>query len=198
MRVPANQTFATTPNTPPTGPPSLNLSLYRFSVGHGGLQCSACHGSTHAEFPSSHVNDNLRNIGLQGHAGVMSECTACHTNSPSTITGGPHGMHPVGQTWVSGHHGAPPKATATQCQACHGTDYRGTVLSRMQADRTLNAFGTQTFFRGAIVGCYTCHNGPRQTTRRTAAPPPTVTGVVTNTTNDKSVAILLPVTGDRR
>ena len=60
VRVPANQTFATTPNTPPT--PTCNLSLYRFSIGHGGLQCSACHGSTHAEFPSSHVNDNLRNI----------------------------------------------------------------------------------------------------------------------------------------
>src|ERR1035438_439681 len=106
LRVAANQTFATTPNTPPTPPPSLNLSLYRFSVGHGGLQCSACHGSTHAEFPSSHVNDNLRNIGLQGHAGVMSECPACHTNSPSTITGGPHGMHPVGSAWVSSHQDA--------------------------------------------------------------------------------------------
>jgi hypothetical protein len=66
-RVPADQTFATTPNTPPAG--NLNLSLYRFSVGHGGLQCSACHGSTHAEFPTSHVNDNVRNIALQGHVG---------------------------------------------------------------------------------------------------------------------------------
>ena len=69
MRVPTNQTFATTPNTPPTSAPALNLSLYRFSVGHGGLQCSACHGSTHAEFPSSHPNDNLRNIGLAGPCG---------------------------------------------------------------------------------------------------------------------------------
>jgi hypothetical protein len=88
VRVPADQTFATTPNTPPTGPPSLNLSLYRFSVGHGGLQCSACHGSTHAEFPSSHANDNVRNTSLQGHAGVMVECTACHTTSPVTVSGG--------------------------------------------------------------------------------------------------------------
>ena len=190
LRVPANQTFATTPNTPPT---PFNLSLYRFSVGHGGLQCSACHGSTHAEFPSSHVNDNLRNIGLQGHAGVMSECTACHTNSPSTITGGPHGMHPVGQTWVSAHPDAS-EGNRTLCQACHGTDYRGTVLSRMQADRTLNAFGTQTFFRGALIGCYTCHNGPGEDSGNNSAPP-TVTGVLTNTTNDKSVAILLPLTG---
>ena len=190
-RVPANQTFATTPNTPPAG--NLNLSLYRFSVGHGGLQCSACHGSTHAEFPTSHVNDNVRNIGLQGHVGVMSECTACHTNSPSTITGGPHGMHPVGQTWVSAHQNAA-EGNSGPCQACHGTDYRGTVLSRMQADRTLSAFGTKTFFRGALVGCYTCHKGPGNDSSNTNAPP-TVTGVVTNTTNDQSISIPLPVTG---
>ena len=195
-RVPANQTFATTPNTPPTPPPSLNLSLYRFSVGHGGLQCSACHGSTHAEFPTSHVNDNVRDIGLQGHVGVMSECTACHTNSPSTITGGPHGMHPVGSAWVSRHHDALEngQATRAQCQLCHGADYRGTVLSRMQADRTLNANGTQTFFRGALIGCYTCHNGPGDDSGNNSTPP-TVTGVLTNTTNDKSVTFLLPVTG---
>ncbi len=195
-RVPADQTFATTPNTPPTGTPSLNLSLYRFSIGHGGLQCSACHGSTHAEFPTSHLNDNVRNLALQGHAGVMAECTACHTNSPTTIVGGPHGLHPVGSTWVSQHSSLfeSGQATNTQCQVCHGIDYRGTVLSRMQADRTLSAFGTQTFFRGAIIGCYTCHNGPDNDSVNPSAPP-TVTGVVTNTTNDKSVDLLLPVTG---
>jgi PKD repeat protein len=186
-RTPANQTFATTPNTPPTPAPSLNLSMYRFSVGHGGLQCSACHGSTHAEFPTSHPNDNLRNIGLQGHAGVMSECIACHTNSPSTTSGGPHGMHPVGQSWVSAHQDA---GGRSQCQACHGADYRGTVLSRMLAARTING---QSLFQGAIVSCYNCHNGPGGD----GSPPavPTVTGVVTNTTNDKSVAFLLPITG---
>jgi PKD repeat protein len=179
-------TFATTPNTPPTPPPSLNLSLYRFSVGHGGLQCSACHGSTHAEFPTSHVNDNVRNIGLQSHAGVMSDCTACHTNSPSTVSGGPHGMHPVGQTWVNSHE----DAAGSQCQACHGTNYSGTVLSRMLAARTVNG---QNLFQGAIVSCYNCHNGPGG--RGSPPSAPTVTGVITNTTNDKSVDILLPITG---
>jgi len=189
LRVPTNQTFATTSNTPPTSAPALNLSLYRFSVGHGGLQCSACHGSTHAEFPSSHPNDNLRNIALQGHAGMMSECTACHTNSPSTVTGGPHGMHPVGQTWVSGHQ-SPADGNRTQCQPCHGTDYRGTVLSRMLASRTVNG---QNLFQGAIVSCYNCHNGPSGDGSAPAAP--TVSGVVTNTTNDKSVDMLLSLTG---
>ncbi len=191
VRIPANTTFATQPNIPAAG-----LSLYRFSAGHGGLQCEACHGSTHAEFPSTHRNDNLRNIALQGHAGVMSECTACHTNSPSTITGGPHGMHPVGQTWISTHPNLfeSGQASVTQCQSCHGIDYRGTVLSRVQANRTLSAFGTQTFFRGAIIGCYTCHNGPGDDSGNLNAPP-TVSNVVTNTTNDKSVAMTLPATG---
>jgi hypothetical protein len=190
MRVPADRTFATTLNTPPT---PFNLSLYRFSIGHGGLQCSACHGSTHAEFPSSHANDNVRNLDLQGHAGVMSECTACHANSPSTVSGGPHGMHPVGSAWVSSHSDAA-EGNASQCQSCHGTDYRGTVLSRMQANRTLSAFGTRTFFRGALVGCYTCHNGPGSESANSSTPP-TVTGVVTNTTNDQAVSIPLPVAG---
>src|SRR3954454_23253242 len=44
LRVATNTRFATNPNVPATG-----LSLFRFSAGHGGLQCKACHGSTHAE-----------------------------------------------------------------------------------------------------------------------------------------------------
>ena len=184
VRVPTNQTFATSSNTPAAG-----LSLYRFSIGHGGLQCAACHGSTHAEFPSSHVNDNVRDIALQGHVGVMAECTACHTNSPSTTTGGPHGLHPVGQTWVSGHQGV----AGIACQACHGTDYRGTILSKMQADRTLTANGTRVLFRGDIISCYICHNGPGGS--GTAPTAPTASNVSTNTTNDKSVSFTLIVAG---
>ncbi len=49
-RVPATTRFATNSNAPAAG-----LSLYRFSKGHGGLACEACHGSTHAEYPSSHA-----------------------------------------------------------------------------------------------------------------------------------------------
>jgi hypothetical protein len=105
-------------------------------------------------------------------------------------------MHPVGPAWVSTHPDLfeTGQATNTQCQVCHGLDYGGTVLSRMQADRTLSAFGTQTFFRGAIIGCYTCHNGPSDDSGNLSLPP-TVTGVITNTTNDKAVAMSLPATG---
>ena len=89
---PADATFATTANTPAAG-----LSLYRFSAGHGGLQCSACHGSTHAEYPSSHPNDNLQSVALQGHVGHDRRVHARATRpTPSTTNGGPHGMHPVG------------------------------------------------------------------------------------------------------
>ncbi|HEX5400094.1 MAG TPA: Ig-like domain-containing protein [Verrucomicrobiae bacterium] len=188
VRIPANQTFATQSNTPAAG-----ISLYRFSVGHGGLQCEACHGSTHAEFPSTHLNDNLRNIQIQGHAGVMVECSACHPTTPTDYAGGPHGMHPVGTNWVTLHPDYA-EGHSAQCRACHGADYRGTVLSRMQADRTLNAFGTKTFFRGAVVGCYNCHNGAGSESANNSIPP-TVSNVSTNTTNDRAVPFTLPATG---
>ncbi len=66
LRTPADATFATTPNMPATG-----QSLFRLSVGHGGLQCEACHGSTHAEFPTNVVNDNVESMNLQGHSGML-------------------------------------------------------------------------------------------------------------------------------
>ncbi len=195
VRVPANQTFATTPNTPATG-----LSLYRFSVGHGGLQCSACHGSTHAEFPSTHANDNLRNAALQGHGGVMVECNSCHVSmsvSSSTATNGPHGMHPIGQSWVSGHHDYI-GGNLAKCQACHGTDNRGTVLSRAQNNRTLTANfdgGTVTvnLFRGAIIGCYNCHNGASNDSINTSAEP-TVKDASGNTLNSAPLNLNVTVT----
>jgi hypothetical protein len=190
-RVPADSTFATTANTPATG-----ISLYRFSVGHGGLQCSACHGSTHAEFPSSHRNDNIRDIQLQGHAGVMVECTACHVAVPRTVNGGPHGMHPVGQNWVSGHGDAIQNAGTAACQACHGADLKGTELSRVQGDRTLTLgdFGTQvSFFRGATIGCFTCHNGPGGEGASTAQVP-AIANVSTQTIAGVPVSMTLPVT----
>jgi hypothetical protein len=195
VRVPVNQTFATTPNTPATG-----LSLYRFSAGHGGLQCSACHGSTHAEFPSTHANDNLRNSALQGHAGVMVECNSCHVSMPvssATAAGGPHGMHPVGQSWVSGHHDYI-QGNLAKCQACHGTDSHGTVLSRSQNTRTLTAGfdgGTVTLnlFRGATIGCYNCHNGPNSESINNSATP-TVNVVSGNTLNSAPVNLTVTVT----
>jgi hypothetical protein len=151
VRVAADSTFATNADTPSAG-----LSMYRYSKGHGGLQCEACHGSTHAEFPTPIVNDNVQSISLQGHDGMLAECSACHSSMPNTINGGPHGLHPIGASWVSAHEHAA-EGNRSACQACHGTDYRGTILSKTLADRTLAG---RSFPKGAIISCYTCHNGP--------------------------------------
>ena len=187
-RVPASPVFTTNPDTPAPG-----FSLYRFSMGHGGLQCSACHGSTHAEYPAAHPNDNLQSLALQGHVGTIGECATCHNTSPQTRNGGPHGMHPVGAAWV-GAHGDAAEHGRTACQACHGTDYRGTVLSRSFASRTLSTeFGTKVFWRGFTIGCYTCHNGP-STEDRNPNRAPVVQNLAASTPAGIPVAVALNAT----
>lgn len=154
LNQPADTTFATTPNQPAAG-----LSLFRFSTGHGNLQCSACHGSTHAELASSQPNDNLQAIDLTGSAGPLQDCVTCHQSGVSSTNGGPHGMHDVGSGWVNSHTRV--ARNSSSCQPCHGADYRGTVLSQAFAARSLTIEGgTIQMFRGYQVGCYTCHNGP--------------------------------------
>jgi len=61
----------------------------------------------------------------------------------------------------------------------------------MQADRTLSAFVTKTFFRGAMIGCYTCHQGPGNDSSNSSTPP-VVSNVSGSTPNN--VALNLPVT----
>lgn len=66
-------------------------TLYRNSVGHGGIYCEACHGSPHAILPTNQANDNIQNIALQGFAGTLSDCKVCH--GPIVPMGpGPHGL----------------------------------------------------------------------------------------------------------
>lgn len=155
-RVAVDATFATNADVPATG-----FDLYRFSFGHGGLACEACHGSTHAEYPGAHPNDNLQSSSFQGHVGVLSECASCHGSDVSSWEGGPHGMHSIGQSWVDDHGDAAQQLGTAACQRCHGTNDRGTVLSRAQADRSLSTpFGTKNFFRGQTIGCWECHRGP--------------------------------------
>jgi hypothetical protein len=187
-RAAVNQTFATQNNVPAAG-----RSLYRFSAGHGGLQCSACHGSTHAEYPSSHQNDNVQSLALQGHIGTIAECASCHGTSPTTNNGGPHGMHPVGAAWVGDHEDAA-EGNFTQCQPCHGLDYRGTVLSRSFAARTLaTSFGTKKLFRGSQISCFMCHNGPSNSSQNPNHPP-LATNLSASTVAGSSVDIHLQAT----
>ena len=134
--------------------------LFRFSKGHGGLACEACHGSTHAIWPAADgSNDNVAATQLQGRPGTISECTACHGSGFALTTNGPHGMHNVNNpNWIQGGHENFYQQNPSGCQACHGTDLRGTVLSRVPVDRTFS--NGVTVKKGGMVTCYTCHNGP--------------------------------------
>ena len=152
--------FASNADTPETG-----TSLFRFSTGHSNMQCEACHNSTHAEFtdkPSANgnqVNDNLRAIKAQGYAAAIRECTVCHTTMPTSINGGPHGMHTIGQAWVSSHHNSSTFSSEpkTACYYCHGTTSSGSPLAVIKVAKTLN---NKTFAAGERVTCWSCHNGP--------------------------------------
>jgi hypothetical protein len=139
--------------------------LYRRSHGHGGVSCEGCHGSTHAVWPNYdlNANDNITSTELQGHRGVIMECTTCHRAGtlPANLNG-PHGMHPVGDSnWISAHEGQYHQHSS-DCLACHGADLRGTSLSVASMDRTLKSGerGTKVFHKGDVIGCYSCHNGP--------------------------------------
>jgi hypothetical protein len=165
LRVVGDTRFATTPNVPASG-----YSLFRFSTGHGNLQCEACHGATHAEYPSSHENDNVLSVSLQGYRGTVKECSACHTTVPNTTNGGPHGMHTTTQDWLKGHRNAA-KNNRTGCAYCHGADYKGTYLSEVRQAKSFSANGTVNFVPGQRVGCYDCHNGPSGSGNRGTLPP---------------------------
>ena len=69
--------------------PNANLTaaasdLYRNSKAHGGggIYCEACHGSTHAVYPSTVDRDNEQSMRLQGYAGMINDCTLCHERQP--------------------------------------------------------------------------------------------------------------------
>ena len=195
LRVPVSTLFATNPDTP-----ALGKSLYRFSKGHGGLQCEACHGSTHAEFPSAHRNDNVQSVQLQGHVGVLMECTACHATMPAATLAnmgkGPHGMHPIGDSWAKNHPDIAESVGVAQCRACHGANDRGTVLSRASADRvvTTEKFGAKAVWRGQEISCYECHNGSNSSNPTTRVRP-TVANATLSVPANGSAPLTLSASG---
>lgn len=182
--VPLNKAFAE--NTVAQAlPADGNPKLYRVSTGHGGLFCEACHGSTHAEWPTANpnANDNIPASQLQGHSGYIAECQVCHEPTDATLplgNNGPHGMHPVSDLefsnpefeaddrWNLRHRSF--RNDGPGCESCHGPDLRGTVLSRTAEDRTVRckdnkgslpgcAAGQPTAVipKGTPVGCGLCH-----------------------------------------
>jgi hypothetical protein len=165
--VPVNKRFAE-PTVASTG----NPQLYRVSAGHKGVLCESCHGSTHAIFPNANpnANDNVASMQLQGHAGVISECSTCHTGDLGITLDGPHGMHPVGSAgakFADGGHDDLAESNPDACRACHGQNGQGTVLSRMSTDRILQCDkqtsfcpdgNSQLFPKGYQVTCTDCHS----------------------------------------
>jgi mono/diheme cytochrome c family protein len=135
------------------------FQFFRFfhHIGHGDLSCSACHGSTHAIYPSNRAEDNLQNERIQGYSGTLSNCASCHEENIYTANGGPHGMHQIGSSWVRNHENVAERSGTSSCTACHGSDYRGSALSEMFETRTLDG---KIFEKGEQIGCYDCHNGP--------------------------------------
>ena len=165
-----------------------NPKLYRVSNGHGGLFCESCHGSTHAEWPTANpnANDNIPSSQLQGHSGYIAECTVCHEPNDASLpmgNNGPHGMYAVtdldpvapakaDDRWNFEHRSY--RNQGPGCEACHGEDLKGTVLSRAADDRTVwckdnksslpgCAAGQQTAVipKGEPVTCGMCHRQKR-------------------------------------
>jgi len=157
----ADSRFAENPDT-----------LYRNSLdSHAGIACEGCHGSPHAIWPNRDplANDNVTATQLQGHAGTLRECTVCHlpNSFPNGTLDGPHGMHPVNEpNWIKSkgdfyHEDFVWRNGEDQCAACHGSDHRGTRLSRVPVDRVLrDADGVvrARLSAGDIVSCDLCHS----------------------------------------
>jgi hypothetical protein len=175
--VPTNKRFAepavpavfSQPGTDFANPGAGNPQLYRVSTGHGGVMCEGCHGATHAEWPNANpnANDNVTAMQLQGHTGTISDCTTCHVTSalPNDTQEGPHGMHLVDDRrfWKEGHKDAAKEQNRQPgggtCGACHGSDHRGTVLSRTPVDRNWQVEDENRHVAaGEPVGCDVCHS----------------------------------------
>ena len=149
-----------TPISAPTSRFAENLVagkrvLYRLSRdNHAGIFCEGCHGSTHAEWPVKPAsgnliaNDNQAAIQMQGHAGKIMECTACHQA----------GTLPVN---LNGPHGILEKQPLTSCQTCHGKKGEGTVLGKAAAARSFSIEGkTVKIANGQLLKCNLCHDNP--------------------------------------
>ena len=173
-RVAMDQTFATNPNTPASG--HLALSLL------DGSRRPPVRGVSRLDargVPELARQRQRPERWRQGHVGTLVECAPATAASPATVNGGPHGMHPVGQSWVSAHGDAVEggNASLADCAVCHGADYRGTVLSRAASDRTLTtSFGTRPLWRGFPSGATTATTGRRARTRTRTTRPQRRTG----------------------
>jgi hypothetical protein len=79
--------------------------LYRNASGHQGISCPACHGSPHAQIPTSQASDSYQAAQYQSAARTIGDCKVCH----GTSKGG--GI----DEFAEAHGGS----RATACRVCH-------------------------------------------------------------------------------
>jgi hypothetical protein len=87
-----------------------NNALYRNSVGHGNMYCTACHGSPHAMYPSREAKDKYQPNQYQGNKiKTIGSCGVCHPSSKGEGVGG---------EFAQTHAGTNPEDKNT-CHVCH-------------------------------------------------------------------------------
>ncbi len=137
-------------------------SLYRKSIGHGGVACAACHNSPHAWTPSVRTDDNAQVAALQDSNRPLGKCSVCHTdnrigakpphNRIGLIADGIAASSPQPSPTAN-----PSPATAVNCSQCHG-DNRSGPLPRnhpqIPGDKTTTSSGGDT-----AINCNQCHSG---------------------------------------
>ena len=120
----------------------------------------------------SHRNDNLQSIAAPGprrRARRVHRLPRHAAARPST--GGPHGMHPVGQDWVERHPDVVEEGGAARLPRLprRRLPRHRAVARRKAIARWPRTFGTKHFWRGFQIGCYT---PPRLSRRRRRWPRP--------------------------
>lgn len=57
-------------------------TLFKESIGHGGVRCVTCHGPPHAMVRSTNELDNYQIQRLTGSTHMIEQCTTCHLTEP--------------------------------------------------------------------------------------------------------------------
>ncbi len=58
-------------------------TLFKDSIGHGGVRCTTCHGPPHAMVQATNELDNYQYVRMTGSSHVVEKCTTCHLTEPS-------------------------------------------------------------------------------------------------------------------
>jgi hypothetical protein len=90
--------------------------LYRNAEGHGGVRCTACHGSPHAMVPSREEKDNYQAMDYQNASVTIGSCAACHNRS--------HGEG--AREFIEKHGGSNPDEYSA-CNVCHTAVHSGNI-----------------------------------------------------------------------